>query len=460
MKNKIQLTAILFLAVLTMFTIKPRYGGEGTIHLNEPDSFSFVTSNYSNIIFYSLIYENFYYLKKNGEIFTNIFKSYTYNKDQKLFILELNKNLSFSNGEPVSPENVKTSLKHFMELGTVYSKKFSRIVKKINLIREKIVIELLYDYPDIRILLTAPDLVLQSGSNRAFSGQFSPEEWIKGKHISFSANKYYPGGRSYLDTFKVIFEKNKFTDIFISIPHANFKGYNEYPAGIYQNVYIIFPSKNIGKNTKNSIYSLLKNFGKKEGLLDLNVLTSEEESPISLRIKLLAKRKIKRVLRHSNIELYLFTGLKRYRDKLNKYFAENGIKIKTIFLNSNQIENYLNNTDIKYLILEKFFQKRIPLEHKIKTILDEMLFKRYDESYLRMVNELEEIKLLKNEELLMNHIAKIITKVVNEGIVLPLFQERYSIYFKNNISGIEIDYYGRPLFQNLSKEHSVLINEK
>jgi MarR-like DNA-binding transcriptional regulator SgrR of sgrS sRNA len=182
------------------------------------------------------------------------------------------------------------------------------------------------------------------------------------------------------------------------------------------------------------------------------VLTSEEESPISLKIKLMPKRRIRRVLRHSNIELYLFTGLRRYRDQLNRFFKEYGVKIKTIFLNSNQIENYLNNTDLKFLVMEKFFQKRIPIEHKIKTILNEMLFKRYDESYLRMVNELEEIGMLKNEELLMDHIAKIITRVVNEGIVLPLFQNRYSLYFKNNISGIQMDYYGRPLFQNLSKK--------
>ncbi len=68
----------LLLAALLGGAIKPYYGGEITMRLNEPTSFHLNTANYSNLIFYSLIYENFFFLKKNGEITSNVFQDYRY----------------------------------------------------------------------------------------------------------------------------------------------------------------------------------------------------------------------------------------------------------------------------------------------------------------------------------------------------------------------------------------------
>ena len=61
------------LMFLLVYAIKPYYGGEISIKLNEPTSFTLNTANYSNLIFYSLIYENFFYLQKDGDNFDPCF---------------------------------------------------------------------------------------------------------------------------------------------------------------------------------------------------------------------------------------------------------------------------------------------------------------------------------------------------------------------------------------------------
>jgi MarR-like DNA-binding transcriptional regulator SgrR of sgrS sRNA len=81
-----------------------------------------------------------------------------------------------------------------------------------------------------------------------------------------------------------------------------------------------------------------------------------------------------------------------------------------------------------------------------------MTFSRFNVKYLKLIDELDEVKFLKNEELLLDQVAKIIDEIVRDGIILPLAQERYSLYIKNEIKGIEIDYYGRPLFQGVRRK--------
>jgi MarR-like DNA-binding transcriptional regulator SgrR of sgrS sRNA len=95
------------------------------------------------------------------------------------------------------------------------------------------------------------------------------------------------------------------------------------------------------------------------------------------------------------------------------------------------------------------FNKRTPIEEKIKRIVKEMSFSRFDETYLKLLNELEEVTFLKNEELLLDQVSKLIEKIVNDGFLLPLYQKRFSFYVRKGVKGIKIDYYGRPLFHRM-----------
>jgi MarR-like DNA-binding transcriptional regulator SgrR of sgrS sRNA len=107
----------------------------------------------------------------------------------------------------------------------------------------------------------------------------------------------------------------------------------------------------------------------------------------------------------------------------------------------------MNNTPVQYLLMAKTFNRRMPIEEKIKIILKEMSFERFDENYLKLLGQLDEMQYLKNEELLLDLVSRIIEKIIRDGFILPLYQKRYSIYVKNHILGVELDYYGRPLFR-------------
>jgi MarR-like DNA-binding transcriptional regulator SgrR of sgrS sRNA len=439
---------VLLLIVVVMFSIKTNYGGNITIKLNEPSSFSFSSSNYSDFIFSSLIHENFFYLKDNRDIVTHIFKDYRYDKNKKTIFLKLKENLSFSNGEPITIKDVKNSLNSFLNQNLLSSKKMRKIIKKIYVEKDIAYIELLYDNPDALTLMTAPELILLSEKYQVFTGLFHPAEWVKNQYLILRPNKFYSGGRAYIEYIKVSFSKDYFPDVFLANPGTfSGSGYNEFKSGIYENIYICFPEEKIGQNSKIAFYTLLRQYYKSVGLTELNSLTSDEESPVSINIRKLSNRRMRSILRYSKIELYIISSLKGDDENFKEFLRKKGLEIDTIYVSGSNLQNLLDNNPIKYLLIQKLFKKKTLLEEKINKIVREMSFKRFNEKYLKLINELDEVKFLKNEELLIDQISKIIDKIINDGFIYPVAQKRYSIVMKNKIKGIEMDYYGRPLFQ-------------
>jgi MarR-like DNA-binding transcriptional regulator SgrR of sgrS sRNA len=68
-----------------------------------------------------------------------------------------------------------------------------------------------------------------------------------------------------------------------------------------------------------------------------------------------------------------------------------------------------------------------------------------------MLGELDEVKYSNSQELLMEQIARISETIIADGFIFPLFQKNYSLYIRNVFQAMEIDYYGRPLFQEARK---------
>jgi len=447
--------AISLLALSFIFAVKSYYGGEITVRLNEPPDFSYSPASYSNLVFYSLVYENFFYLENNGDIESNIFKDYRYNPQTRTLDLLLKDNTRFSNGKPITAKNIKVSLKLFLDLNLASSRKLRRMIKSIGIETtansNRVFIQLLYDEPNIIASLTTPELVLTAGKDQVFSGSFYPVEWVKGRYILLMPNPFYPGGRSYLDSLKVVFYDYHYPDVFLAEPGKLNNNFEELKAGVYQNIYLGFPQGKVGDNTRIAIYSLLKNFYKSidANLVGLNALTSNEESPITLNIKTFSNRRVRSILRYSRIKLYILSSLKKIEEPFNEFLQKKRLSIETIYLSDKQIVNFMKNTPVKYLLMGKTFNRRMPIEEKIQIILKEMSFGRFDENYLKLLNQLDEMKYLKNEELLLDLVSGIIEKVIKDGFILPLYQRRYSIYIKNHVRGIELDYYGKPLFRKV-----------
>jgi len=442
---------VILLSLGFIFAIKPYYGGEVTIRLNEPLELSFNPSSYSNQVFYGLMYENFFYLRPDGEIYSHIFKSFEYNSQTHTLQLTLQNHLCFSNGRPVSPKNIEISLKLFMDLNLVSSRKLGGILKNIAIPqgRNEVWLELGYDVPDVVRILTAPELVLVSSIDEVFSGPYYPVEWVRNQYIILKSNPFYPGGRSYLDSIKVVFYDFFYPDIFLSDPGMTDDRFKEVNAGIYQNIYLAFPQQKIGENTRFALYSMLKYFYKNQNMVELKSLTSNEESPITLDIKTFSYRRIRSILRYSQVNLFVLSSLQKIEAPLNEFIRNSGARIDTTFISDKELTNFISNNSVKYLLLAKTFNQSMPMAEKIKVILKELSFGRFNETYLKMLNQLDEVQNLNNDEMLTEQVAMIIEKVINEGFLLPLYQKHYSLYIKKEIKGLELDYYGIPLFQRV-----------
>jgi len=441
------------LVFLLVYAIKPYYGGEISLKLNEPTSFILNTANYSNLIFYSLIYENFFYLQKDGAISTHIFDDYRYETGSKTLNLTVKDNLSFSNGKPLTAKSIQSSLKKFLGSDLFAASKLNRIIKNIRLDGNQILIELLIDNPDILALMTAPELVVSAESEQSFSGPFYPENWEKNRHLILKANPFYAGGRTYLDAVKIVFTDDSVPDVFLSTPKSLKENFQEFDSGIFQNIYLCFLQSEVGQNTKIALYTLLKKFNEVSGFKykELNTLTRDEESPVSIQIKTISPQKTTSILKSSDVKLYILASLSYLEKDLTAFLEDSNLKIETLFIDDSQMMNFLNSTEIKYILIDKIFQTKIPAEEKISRILKESSFNQFNVKYLRMLGELEEVKYSNSQELLMEQIARISETIINDGFIFPLFQKNYSLYIRNVWQAVEVDYYGRPLFQKASK---------
>lgn len=453
--NKLQTWLTLcLLAILLMFAIKPRYGGTLTIRLNEPASFLLSGSTYSNLVFYSLIYENLFYQMPNGQIHSNLFSSYQYNSESRSLTLELKDDLCFSGGQAISINDVTTSLKLFREMELTSAVKFSRNLKGVRTQGNQVVIELQQDNPDILYLMSAPELVLMASGPQTFSGPFFPAEWNKGRQILLQANPNYPGGRPYLDQIRVNFENTGRYDLFLSGPGQTLREFKEWEAGIFQNIYLIFPQGGVGINTKTALFTLMNQFNDSLGkrFSDLHSLTTDQESPVSINISTLPADKVFSILRTVETPLYIISSLNFLDKELRQYLETTRIRLETIYIDDTQLKSFQATNPVKYVLIDKVFQKKSPPEEKIIQILKEFSFIRYNEKYLNLWNELEEIKTLPSRTLLIEQLAKINEAFINDGMILPLFQKKFSLYAIRSLKGMALDISGRPILAQVYRE--------
>lgn len=172
---------------------------------------------------------------------------------------------------------------------------------------------------------------------------------------------------------------------------------------------------------------------------------------MAIRIKGLSPQKTASILKFSEIKLYVLSSLSNLEKELAAFLKETNLKIETQFVDDSQFSASLDSAAIKYALVDKIFQKKSPPEEKLSRILKESSFNRFNAHYLRMLNELDEARFSNSQELLMEQIARISEAIVNDGFIFPLFQKNFSLYVRKSWPALEIDYYGRPLLQKVSK---------
>ncbi len=446
-RRRLALLVVLVAAAALTAAIKPRYGGEIVIRLNEPTTFAPSGTSYSNLILSSLLHENFFFLDGDGQVRSNLFASSAYDPATRRLTLALRDNLSFSDGAPLTARHVHISLRVFLSQNLLSASRLARQVKGMRVAGSSVIVELLADRPGIVAQLTAPELVLGGESENTFTGPFVPTEWQKGRELKLQANPFYAGGRPYLDGVRVLFADGTTPDLFLGTPASVRNGFREHGAGVYQNIYLCFLNSSLGQNTRVAVYTLLRRFNQSGGprLRELHSLTSDEESPVEIRVSELPWQKVESILRASDLTLYALSSLSGLENDLNFFFRQNNLRVRPMFVDEAQMANVIASTEAQILMVDKVFQRKNPIEEKIARVLRETGSTQYSEKYLRMLSELEEIHTLGNRELLMEQVARISEEIVKDGYILPLFQKNFSLYVRQELEGVEIDPYGRPL---------------
>ena len=392
--------------------------------------------------------------KKTATITTNVFEDYRYDAGSKTLILTVKDNLSFSNGKPLTAKNIQVSLKMFMGANLFAASKLNKVIKNIRVSENQVVVELLADNPDILDLLTAPELVVLAENEQSFSGPFYPAGMGKkpspdpeGQSVLCRGPDLPGRGQDHLR------RRTRFP-IFFCPARSQFKdNFQEFDSGIYQNIYLCFLQGDVGQNTKIALYTLLKRFNEATGFKyrELHTLTATRNRRSPSRSRPFPRKRTASILKSSDIKLYILASLSYLEKDLTAFLKNSNLKIETLFIDDSQFMTFLNSTAIKYVLIDKIFQNKIPVEEKISRILKESSFNQFNAKYLRMLSELDEVTYSNSQELLMEQIARISEAIINDGFIFPLFQKNYSLYIRNVWPALEIDYYGRPLLQKVSK---------
>ncbi len=457
MKNKAS-GLVLFLLLVCMLSgaVKTRYGGEIRLRLNEPDTLRMSPSSHSNLLFYSLLYENFFYTVAGRGVKSNLFKRFHYDASTQTLILELHDGLAFSNGKPVLSRHVKNSLTSFFTRVMYRSKKLAGRVKHMTCSAElTLEIQLVSAGPEITAELTAPELVLIGDDEATFSGPYFPKNWDKGRKIELSANPYYAGGRPPIDRATVFFFDDDQLDVFLAESGFSSPSFISYSSGLYENTYITFPAAgNSGQNKRLAYYSLCRNLSGLGSFSPLEALTSADESPVSISIKPLPDRKIVSLLRNAKQIVYLASSLSVMQAPLAERFKQLSIPLEIRTISDNEVQGYIQKNPVPVLILKKLFRKDMPVTEKLASLIRELSFNRFDTVSLRLMKQLEEISGFEKEEVVIPAMAGIIEKLVEDGVILPLYQQRYQLMIRRAFSPVVIDQFGRVFWSELRYEEN------
>lgn len=445
---------LLLLAGTLPSAVKIRYGGDLRLRLNEPDTLRMSASSHSNLLLYSLLYENFFYSVPGRETKSHLFKRCSLDNGGLKLTLELHEGLAFSNGKRVLSRHVKNSLTSFFNRVLYRSRRIAGRVKTL-VVKGDSILEITFNSAEEDVIeeLSAPELVLIGDEESAFSGPYAPSGWDKGKSMVLTANPYYAGGRHPIDRVTILFQDESDMDIFLAEPGFSSPEYRVFPSGLYENTYITFPaSGNTGQNKRMAFFSLCSTLNGLTGYTRLESLTSPEESPLRISIRQMGDRKVLPILRSSRQTVYLAASLSVLEPALADRFRRLAVPVEIRVLSDNDLSGYIQKNPVPVLIVKKLFRSETALTEKLASLVREFSFNRFDEGSLGLIKQLEELAGVSREELVVPALSGITEKIVQDGIILPLYQQRFQLMVRQGLDPVVIDQYSRIAWSELRHE--------
>lgn len=177
--------------------------------LDQHDSVTVATA-----IYVRNLYANLYRLDTDGEIVPELAESYSVNADYTEYTITLKEGIKFSDGSPITAEDVVYTYKrgmnskvtYYEELKNVEAKDDQTVVITLNQPNNEFLNDLTVEY-----MCVMSKAAIESGMDVAThpdvtSGAYTVEQWNPDESITLKANPYYFEGEPAIKTAKVIFK--------------------------------------------------------------------------------------------------------------------------------------------------------------------------------------------------------------------------------------------------------------
>ena len=198
--------------------------------LDQHDSVTVATA-----IYVRNLYANLYRLDTDGNVVPELAENYSVNDDYTEYTITLKKGIQFSDGSPITADDVvytyrrgmNSEVTYYEELKNVEAKDDQTVVITLNQPNNEFLNDLTVEYMCVMSKDAIENGMDVAGHPDITSGAYTVEQWDKGESILLKANPYYFDGEPAIKTAKIIFKlpaetayqamKNKEVDYLTSV---------------------------------------------------------------------------------------------------------------------------------------------------------------------------------------------------------------------------------------------------
>ena len=390
-------------------------------------------------------YAQLFRFNKNGEIVPYLLAEYKYNDNTELYC-KLRDDIYFSNGDPITSEDVKSSIENFLKNG--YMKSLYDSIKQVKVINNKEFLIIL-NYPDydLKIRLTNPlmSILKRKDGKILTSGPYSIERFDNRK-LKLKKNEYYFEDDIPFEKVDIKGELNSYQRVinFLNIP--NYYSYDLYQEDVDKAKKIGYlKDKEVSKDSIFDVISLI--FGNEreysleekkalESLLNRDATTIYPKDLFDIKVSALEKKYSKeeavQLLKKSGIfnekiKIMCLNTIhnRNYVQYVAYNLTENGLDVEVEIYNLEKFLTKLRTKDYNIALYNVTMNKEYPLTSLEKTIVGEIVVPELEDALLPF------FQMYKNEKN-KNNRARLIDKIFylmysNRYIIPIAHQQTYII---------------------------------
>ena len=390
-------------------------------------------------------YAQLFRFNKNGEIVPYLLAEYKYNDNTELYC-KLRDDIYFSNGDPITSEDVKSSIENFLKNG--YMKYLYDSIKQVKVINNKeFLIILNYPNYDLKVELTNPlmSILKRKDGKILTSGPYSIERFDNRK-LKLKKNEYYFEDDIPFEKVDIKGELNSYQRVINSLNIPNYYSYDLYQEDVDKAKKIGYlKDKEVSKDSIFDIISLI--FGNEreysleekkalESLLNRDATTIYPKDLFDIKVSALEKKYSKeeavQLLKKSGIfnekiKIMCLNTIhnRNYVQYVAYNLTESGLDVEVEIYNLEKFLTKLRTKDYNIALYNVTMNKAYPLTSLEKTIVGEIIAPELEDALLPF------FQMYKNEKNKNNRarlIDKIFYLIYSSRYIIPIaHQQTYII---------------------------------